>query len=61
MGGLLEDFTIEDIGMFVEGVVMRGAGVVIRGAGVVIRGAEVETGIGVGGLSPSCGSEEGTT
>jgi len=40
---------------------MRGAGVVIRGAGVVIRGAEVETGIGVGGLSPSCGSEEGTT
>ena len=54
MGGLLEDFTLEDIGMFVEGVVTRGAGVVIRGAGV-------ETGIGVGGLSPSCGSEEGTT
>jgi len=47
VGGLLEDFTIEDIGMFVEGVIIQGAG--------------VETGIEVGGLSPSCGSEEGTT
>jgi len=47
VAGLLEDLIIEDIGMFVEGVVIQGAG--------------VETGIGVGGLSPSCGSEEGTT
>jgi len=47
VSALSEDFTIEDVGMFV--------------AGVVIPGAGVETRIGGGALSPSGGSEEGTT